>query len=105
MFHFNIGPKAKFPRKFQYVPKVKPFRPLIVTEIRRPDPEAVLVVQPDGFFELTEAQYKMLFMRDQGPMYQPGIFVDCGPVEPELPKGEVEGLVEVIPEEPKKKGK
>jgi hypothetical protein len=77
---FQIGPKAVFPRVFRYVPHTKPLRPLIVTEIKVEGPQAILVVQPGCTFQITEPQYQMLFMRDDGPLYDRKMFKDEGPV-------------------------
>jgi hypothetical protein len=71
-----------FPRKFRYCPQLHAgqFRDIVITEIRRPEPEAVLRLKAKEEFVLDEKEYRRLFLNDRGPLYDHKKFEDLGPV-------------------------
>ncbi len=65
--------KTGWPAKFKYVGEPG-IQKRVITEIRRPDPEACLVVKKGDVVELSLEQYIMLFHGERGPLVPDGIF-------------------------------
>lgn len=61
-------------------------RPQIITEIKRPDPAAVLVLQSNSVVELTNEEIRILFHQESGPLMSQGLLALV--VDAPAPSGE-----------------
>ncbi len=77
-------------------------QPMIVTEIKRPDPQAVLILKSGETVSLTDAEYNRL-IKSEPPLVPPGLLTKVGsePVEKE-PDAVPQAVAEATKETAKK---
>lgn len=63
--------KIAWPAKFKVLRTHYVGKPQVVTEVRRPDPQAVLVMKAGDTITLSKDEYLRLFHRDSGPVFPP----------------------------------
>jgi hypothetical protein len=77
---YKVGSKVEFFGRREQI---------FITEIKRPEPEAILILYPDAEIELTNEEVRVLFDQDAGPLLPKSILTELPSAE-ELAKAAAE---------------
>lgn len=77
--------KTVWPARFKVVRTRVEKTKMVITEIKRPEPQAVLVLEEGKEVTLTRDEYLLLFHRDAGPIFPSEWLKHVGPAGKEAP--------------------